>query len=245
MPAWFDLAFGPWYLKLYAHRDREEAARMLHALRPWLPGTGRILDVACGAGRHLEILHDEGATACGIDRSAALLAAVSPRLHDRLLRADMRYLPFLGNSFAALLCLFTSFGYFGTDLAHRALLLEFARVAAPGGRLFLDVANPPALRATLNPSSERVVEGHTVRERRALERRGASEVVVKEITVESAAGSTVGRFREEVTLYERGPLLELLRSGGWRERAVLGDYEGGGWSAEAPRLLVIAERVGS
>jgi len=245
MPAWFDLAFGPWYLKLYAHRDREEAARTLRTLGPWLPGEGPVLDVACGLGRHLEILLAGGANACGIDRSAALLAAAAPPLRDRLVRGDMRELPFPSNCFAALLCLFTSFGYFGSDPAHRALLEEFARVTAPKGRLVLDAVNPPALRGSLVSASERRVDGHTVRERRALERRGDMEVVVKEITVESPSGLEVGRFREEVSLYERSPLLELLRSAGWRDLAVLGDYDGGDWSPEAPRLLVIAERAGS
>ena len=58
--AWFDDAFGPWYLKLYAHRGREEAARTFQALDPWLPRGGRMLDVACGIGRHLEILIGRG-----------------------------------------------------------------------------------------------------------------------------------------------------------------------------------------
>jgi hypothetical protein len=90
-----------------------------------------------------------------------------------------------------------------------------------------------------------MVDDHTVRESRALERREGTEVVVKEITVESPAGPIVGRFREEVTLYERGPLLALLGAAGWRERAVLGDYDGDGWSPDSPRLLVIVERAES
>lgn len=243
MPAWFDHAFGPWYVKLYSHRDRAEAARTLRTLDPWIPPEGIVLDVACGTGRHLEVLLEGGRRAFGIDRSCDLLGAAPPGLRGRLLRGDMRRLPVGDRTAAAVLCLFTSFGYFGSRAAHAGVLREFARAAVPGGCLALDTANPPRLRQELVPVSERRVEGHRVRERRSITRVGEDERVVKEITVEAPGGGELARFREEVSLYDRDSLLDLLAESGWRTERVFGDYDGGPWSESAPRLLVAARRI--
>ena len=240
--AWFDDAFGPWYLKLYAHRDREEAARTLSALDPWLPRGGRILDVACGMGRHLEVLIGRGIPAVGLDRSAALLDHAPETIRGHLVRGDMRRLPFPDRMFLGLLSLFTSFGYFGTREAHEDLLSEFARVSLPRGRLVLDVANPPHVLRTLRPASERAVEGHTAEERRCVEHRGDETIVVKTVRITDASGQSVASYCEEVSLYERDALIVMLDRTGWIEIKSLGNYEGDAWSPEAPRLIMVAER---
>jgi SAM-dependent methyltransferase len=241
--AWFDEAFGPWYLKLYAHRDREEAHRTFVALDPWLPRGGRMVDVACGMGRHLEILIARGYPAVGLDRSATLLANAPAPVRPHLVRGDMRQLPFSNRRFNGLFSFFTSFGYFGKRSAHEALLSEFARVVADGGRMVLDVANPPQVRACLRPFSERTLDGHAVRERRALVSRSDGDVVVKDVQVSDATGEPVATFHEEVSLYERDELLDMLHAASWRELVSLGDYDGTTWTRESPRLIVIAERT--
>jgi SAM-dependent methyltransferase len=241
--AWFDDAFGPWYLKLYAHRDREEAAHTLRALDPWLPRGGRMLDVACGRGRHLEVLIERGQDAVGLDRSVALLTAAPAFLRPHLVRGDMRKLPFPDGAFRVLFSFFTSFGYFGSRPAHEALLAEFARAVAAGGRLVLDVPNLPQIHATLAPVSERAVAGHAVRELRTLLHREDEDVVIKEVEVSDPAGRRVASFREEVSLYERHVLLRMLGQAGWRETKTLGSYEAGAWTPASPRLILIAERM--
>jgi SAM-dependent methyltransferase len=240
--AWFDDAFGPWYLKLYAHRDREEAARTFLALDPWLPQGGRMLDVACGMGRHLDILIGRGVPAVGLDRSARLLDCAPASLRPYLVRGDMRQLPFPDRVFGVLFSFFTSFGYFGSRTAHRALLSEFARVVEPKGRLVLDVSNAPYVRESLVRSSRRVVDGHEIQEDRAILDRKGESVVIKSTRVADGAGREVASFREEVSLYDREELLGMLGEAGWRETISLGDYDGRPWTAHTQRLLVLAER---
>jgi SAM-dependent methyltransferase len=241
--AWFDDAFGPWYLKLYAHRDREEAARTFQALDPWLPRGGRMLDVACGRGRHLEILIARGLPAVGLDRSATLLANAPPPLRPHLVRGDMRQLPFADRSFSGLFSFFTSFGYFGRRSAHEALLSEFARVVTGGGRMVLDLPNPPDVRSYLKPFSERTVEAHVVREHRTLVSRSDGDVVIKDVEVTGPSGEPVAAFHEEVSLYERDDLLDMLHASSWNEITSLGNYDGDPWAPESPRLLIVAERT--
>ncbi len=246
MLPWYDRAFGPWYLKLYPHRDRGEADRALEALAPFLPAAGPVLDLGCGSGRHLRGLGVRGLGVFGLDRSRTLLAAAAADglLRGRLTHGDMRRLPFRGGTFSAVLSMFTSFGYFESAEVHLHLLAEMARVARPGGALLLDYLNAPQLRTALEPRTERVVgEGFRVTELRHIELEGGEERVVKEVAITEAGGGLVERYAESVALYDAPRLLEMLREAGWREQALLGDYAGGPWSAASPRLIVVAGKV--
>lgn len=52
-----------------------------------MPAGGRVLDVACGAGRHMAWLSQKGYVCTGIDRSAEALSAASR--HGRTVQADI------------------------------------------------------------------------------------------------------------------------------------------------------------
>ncbi len=246
MIAWYDRAFGPWYLKLYPHRNLEEAERAVGTIDGFLPSGGRCLDVGSGAGRHLEALRRRGFDAVGIDRSSALLAEASERrpARDRLVRGDMRRLPFPDRAFDAVLSMFTSFGYFESRAAHARLLIEFARVARPDAVLVLDYLNAPEVRRGLVPRSSRRVEGYLVEERRRILTRSDDEAVVKELTIVGSDGDPEERYHEEVALYDRDTLIALCAGAGWRERVSLGNYGGASWTPESPRLLLVADREG-
>ncbi len=246
MPPWYDRAFGPWYLKLYPHRGRDEAERAVSALLPFLPASGALLDAGCGSGRHMGALVERGYRVTGLDRSRVLLAEAGRdrAIAGSLVRGDMRRLPFRSGAFAGVLSMFTSFGYFETADANTRLLTEYARVAQPAGLLVLDYVNAARIRASLEEESTRRVDGCHVRERRRIERDPDGERVVKEIDITAETGAVVERYCESVALYDRPRLLEMLAAAGWRERASLGDYGGGPWHAEAERLIVIGERGG-
>jgi SAM-dependent methyltransferase len=242
MVAWYDQAFGPWYLKLYPHRDLDEARRMVENLSPWIPGGGRILDIGCGPGRHMIALAERGYRVVGLDRSAVLLEEAARSQAGRLIRGDMRQLPFEPGAFRAALSMFTTFGYFGSREAHRDLLSEIARVVETRGRLVLDYLNAPKVRESLVPESSRTVENHCITERRFFHNREDGDQVVKELVIQGPDGQEVARYREEVSLYDRNEVLELLSAGGWAEVESLGDYRGGQWTPGSDRLIVIAEK---
>ncbi len=244
MESWYDQAFGPWYLKLYPHRDLEEARRMVANLSSWIPGDGRILDIGCGPGRHMAALVEHGYRVFGLDRSAVLLEEAARRKPGSLVRGDMRHLPFGPGVFRAALSMFTSFGYFGSLQAHRDLLLEIARVVENRGRLVLDYLNAPKVRESLVPESVRSVENHRITERRFLRNREEGDQVVKELLIQGPDGQEVERYREEVSLYDRDEVLELLSDAGWSEVVSLGGYRGDKWMPDSDRLIVVAEKEG-
>src|SRR5690606_8758177 len=109
---WFN---SPYYHLLYNHRDENEAIFFLDNLIAKLQPKpdARILDLACGRGRHAVYLRTKGFDVTGVDLSPENIRLAATTAGERLhfYVHDMRYL-LLSNYFDLVLNLFTSFGYF-------------------------------------------------------------------------------------------------------------------------------------
>lgn len=239
---WYIEAFREGYLRLYPHRDLSAArgeVRFLvdHGIH------GRVLDLCCGSGRHTFALHEAGLDVTGIDLSPELLShalasEVTAPIRARLLRADVRSLPFRAGVFDSAVNLFSSFGYFGED-GDRRVLLEFARVLAPGGQLVIDLMNPARVRANLVPYSRSERDGVVLVEQRSLVADG--RLVVKDVELCNASGRV--RWREEVRLYEPDEMRRWLDAAGLACHASYGDFDGSSLLPDSPRQILFATRV--
>ncbi|TVP42227.1 MAG: class I SAM-dependent methyltransferase [Gemmatimonadales bacterium] len=246
---WYRSWFGEEYLHLYPHRDQEEADQAVALLLRELedPRTGgcggaggRVLDLGCGAGRHLKALAEAGLRPVGMDLSLPLLREARRTAPGCLrVRGDMRHLPFEEGSFDLVTSFFTSFGYFEADSEDRKVLAEMDRVLGPGGRVFLDFLNAERVRATLEPRDERIVDGKRVVQLRRLVDGGRR--VEKRIRIR---GKGVEEdFVERVRLYDAAELEALLGTVGLEVEARFGDYGGGPPGPAAPREILLARRA--
>ncbi len=117
-----------------------EAAAVWRSLK-LKPGS-RLLDLACGTGRHAVLLAKRGAFVVGVDKTEAYLreARVKARRLSNCLfaRGDMRRLPFNGE-FDAAINLWTSFGYFAKASDDIKALRGVARALKPGGLFLIDL----------------------------------------------------------------------------------------------------------
>ncbi len=242
---WYRRWFGTRYLELYPHRDRDEAREAVDLLLERAdPSPGPILDLGCGAGRHLEAFRERERTAVGLDLSTPLLAEAARSGASRLVRGDMRLLPFSGSCFQAVASFFTSFGYFRDPADDGLVLDEAARVLAPGGAFFLDYLNATRVREELVPEDEREVGGRRVIQRRWIE----GGMVEKRIEIHPAEGSEPAEggeaspavYHERVRLYEAGELEEMVRSRGFRVEDRLGDYDGRPHARDSSRAILVA-----
>ena len=142
---WFHEWFNsPYYHVLYNRHNDQEAAYFIDNLCSQLnpKPDARLLDIACGRGRHAIYLNKKGYDVTGIDLSIANIE-YARRFENSSLHFyvhDMRYL-FYNNYFDIAFNLFTSFGYFETDKEHVDALKKFNKALKPEGLLVLDFFN--------------------------------------------------------------------------------------------------------
>jgi SAM-dependent methyltransferase len=105
-----------------------------------LPEFRRVLDVPCGFGRHMALLVDSGYDVVGIDNDPTVVAEAQAEGLDARL-GDMRDLRRLREDFDAVVCMWTSFGYFDAE-TNADVLRGFAARVRPGGRIVLDLLDP-------------------------------------------------------------------------------------------------------
>lgn len=245
MTEWFEQWFGEEYHALYPHRDDEDASRAVALIRRavrWGP-QDRVLDLACGPGRHAAELERLGGQVVGFDLSRAMLRRARERTGARLIRGDMRALPFRDGSFALAVNLFTSFGYFLDDAEHRLVVRQVAAALAPGGHFVLDYLNAEHVRRTLKLGEQ--VPGRSRRDERRSDVRVTRRIgadgrfVIKEIELRDEGR----RFQERVRLFDAEELAVLLTDAGLRITARFGDYDGGPAGPEAPRVILVGARA--
>jgi SAM-dependent methyltransferase len=233
---WFEEWFGEEYLQLYPHRDDAEAARAVTLL---VRATGmqpgwRVLDVACGAGRHARAFRASGARCFGVDLSATLLRVARGVTDAPLVRADMRALPIRAGSMDLTVNLFTSFGYFERDAEHAGALREMVATVRPGGWFAIDFLNPSAVRARLVPCERVGVQGREVEVTRSVSPDGHHVSKV----IRTGDGR---RFVERVRLFEPDEIEGMLRQAGVTVRHRFGDYDASPMLAGSPRTILAGQ----
>lgn len=215
---WFD---SPYYPMLYSHRSDEEAEYFLEKLMTVLsmrPGE-RVLDLACGRGRHSRYLHQKGMKVTGLDLSpASIKEALKFEAKDiEFCVADMRSFHF-DYKFDWILNLFTSFGYFETIAENLEVLHSVNAHLQKSGTFILDFLDLDCVRKNLVPT-ETIVRDHVEFH---LNRSIESGFVFKRIKVIDA-GNTY-EFEERVQALDKKQLMEMLNAAGLTLIRTFGDY---------------------
>lgn len=245
---WYKESFGPDYLRVYPHRGEDEAEQQLPLLLAELeltPGQ-RVLDLACGNGRHTRRLRSHSLEAFGMDLSDSLLkqAKLGHDGHGELpyVQGDMRFLPFTDQSFDAVVNLFTSFGYFESDEENRRVLEEIRRILRPKGGLLMDYLNPEIVIRDLVPRSEsRRGDLHILQERTYDPVRSRVEKTIT-LTSEKPEETSIRTFRESVGLFPLRQMREFFEEAGMTVTRALGDFDGSDFSESSPRMILIGRR---
>jgi SAM-dependent methyltransferase len=126
------------YDALYAFKDYHAAvAALREVIRARHPRARSLLDVACGTGKHLELLRD-GFEVAGLDLNPDMLAVARARcpgvpFHE----ASMTDFD-LGRQFDVVTLLFSSIAYVRTVEEMRRTVATLRRHLAPGGLLVLE-----------------------------------------------------------------------------------------------------------
>ncbi|MCU0335632.1 MAG: methyltransferase domain-containing protein [Chitinophagaceae bacterium] len=241
---WFDDWFDtPYYHQLYFQRDQQEAARFIAALIAHLdPAAGsRMLDVACGKGRHSIQLHSMGFEVTGIDISVSSIAQANQHAADTLqfYVHDMRQ-PFWINYFDYAFNFFTSFGYFRTRREHDAAMRSIGQSIKPGGTLVVDYLNTHYAEDHLQHTADVALNGYNYHVTKWMD----ETHFYKKIEVEHDDFTEPHIYTEKVAKFSLGDFTDMMAYQGLQIREVFGDYNLGAYDTrKTPRMIMLATRI--
>ncbi len=237
---WFD---SPYYHKLYFERDEKEAEAFIRKLIGHLqPVKGsRMLDIACGRGRHSRTLSSMGYEVTGIDLSPSSIEFAREFETDNLefFVHDMR-LPFRANYYDYAFNFFTSFGYFRTRREHDDAMRTIVESLHPEGIFVIDYLNVHFSESHLVPNEIKII-GDTHYE---IHRWEDASYFYKRIIVTDPALTIPFDNTEQVAKFSLGDLTEMLAFQGMQVKEVYGDYTFTPFDIKkTPRLILIAARA--
>lgn len=216
---WFN---SPYYDLLYRHRDEKEAEVFIKNLVQFLnlKPHHKILDLACGKGRHSITLNKLGLDVIGVDLSPRNIAFAKKFENDRLRFeiGDMREVV-KENHFTHVLNLFTSFGYFSNHIDNQKVIESVYQSLKPKGVFVLDFLNTESLSIDNNNKEQfQTINNVTFK----ISKRLNNNSIVKSINI--IDGNKQYCYCENVTAFSSENLQKLINTSPLEITEVLGNY---------------------
>lgn len=234
---WFD---SPYYHILYKNRDDREAEAFLDQLISYLnPAPGaKILDVACGRGRHAVYLNKKGFDVTGFDLSENNIEFVKDFENDHLqfFLHDMREI-FRVNYYDIVINLFSSFGYFEKERDNQRCLIANATALKPGGIFVFDYFNSENILRKGNSKHAKVVDGIEFNIQKEIH----GNVITKHIDFNDQGKSF--HFEEQLILSSAESLKKYVVDAGLKIIDIFGCYTLKPFDPEtSERLIIISQK---
>lgn len=231
--SWFDT---PYYHILYKDRNYREAQIFMDNLTHYLnlPEKAKVLDLACGKGRHSIYLNQLGYNVLGADLSENSIAEANKNSNEHLHFKvhDMRE-PF-EEKFDAIFNLFTSFGYFENDEDNLTTLKAIKESLSEYGFAVIDFMNVNQVIETLVPEEVKTVDGIDFHIKRYVE----DGHIFKEIDFEDQGRKF--HFTEKVKALTLQDFQDLMDEAGIFLLDIFGDYKLKKFhKTESERLIMI------
>ena len=230
--SWFDT---PYYHLLYSNRDYTEAENFITKLTQelQLPQSSKIIDLACGKGRHSVFLNKLGYDVLGLDLSQQSIDFDKQFENESLAFKvhDMRN-PIDSEPVRAVFNLFTSFGYFDNEADDRNVFQSVYNVLKPEGFFVLDYLNEEFVTRTLVPETTIHREGIDFHISKKIEGRH----IIKDIRFE--INGEAKNFFEKLKLHTLETIENYASECGFERVKIWGDYQLNDFEKEiSPRCI--------
>ena len=202
-----------YYDLLYSWKDYSgEAVRLHEIIQQRNPGATTLLDVACGTGKHLELLREHYAVE-GIDIAPEFVTLALQRNPEATItKADMTSFD-LGRRFDAITCLFSAIGYATTEETLDSSVRSMADHLTGGGVLIVEPWLHPDSYTVGHVGSLMVEdEGMAIARMNLAEKRGDVSIMDMHHLVGTPAGVEHFVERHELALFTHERYLEAFRS---------------------------------
>lgn len=237
---WFN---SDYYHLLYNNRNDDEAQFFLSNLTQYLaiPTNSKLLDVACGKGRHSITLSKMGFDVTGIDLSENSIIAAKEFETNNLhfFQHDMRK-PFWINYFNYVGNFFTSFGYFRTQREHDNAIRTMAQSLTKEGKLIIDYLNVPFVEKT-TIATENVVRGEITFH---ISKWHDEQHFFKQIQITDPNNLAPKHlYTEKVAKFRLGDFIKMFADYDLQVQEVFGNYALESYTEKtSPRLIMIAQK---
>lgn len=216
--SWFD---SPFYHILYQDRDHSEAHQFMDNLTQYLniPEKGKILDLACGKGRHSIYLNSLGYDVTGLDLSENSIAYAKQFENDTL-HFDVHCMchPYQ-HEFDAVFNLFTSFGYFDKEEDNLDTIKAIKEDLNEFGFGVIDFMNTDQVIANLVPEDVKTVNGIDFHQKRYVK----DGYIIKDIDFEYEGEAHA--FQERVQAFSLSDFEAMFEEAGVYLLDVFGDHK--------------------
>jgi SAM-dependent methyltransferase len=233
------------YLYFYSdtltdERAEAEVAALVKYLQ--LDSPQKILDLACGYGRHTNRLAALGHHMTGVDLMPGFLALARQDAEQRSVsvsyrQGDMRQISF-SEEFDRVMILFTAFGYF-EDVENEDVVRRVARALKPGGLFIVDFPNRDTFLRNYIP--------YLVTEKGA-------DLMIDRLGLDTLTGRWVNRriiirdgVRKDkpfsIRIYNPNEIRALMAQAGLEIVQMYGDWNGMPVSMDSRRLVTVARKI--
>ena len=216
---WFDSSY---YHILYKNRDEKEAELFIENLitKLQIKKESKLIDIACGKGRHATYFNSLGLDVIGVDLSPNSIATATKNENATLQFAvhDMREV-YQKNSFDIATNLFTSFGYFEKMEDEQKAINAMQENLKSEGLLIFDFMNVKKVISNLVLKEQKVIDKITFNIKRKVE----SGHIIKDIEI--IDGTKKKHFQEKVKVLTYTDFSTFISNAGLKIIDIFGNYK--------------------
>ena len=233
---WFD---SPYYHTLYKNRDEKEAQVFIDNLIDYLqiPKGSKLIDIACGKGRHAKYFNKKGMEVVGVDLSQNSINTAKKDENKNLQFSvhDMRE-NYQENSFDVVTNLFTSYGYFENNKDEQKAINAMANNLKKEGILIIDFMNAKKVIANLVLNEQKTINNIQF----DITRQVKDGFILKDIRITDGKEQ---QFQEKVKAITLADYSEFITNAGLKIIDIFGNYKLDNFDEEiSDRLILICKK---
>ena len=234
---WFD---SPYYHTLYKNRDEKEAQVFIDNLIDYLqiPKGSKLIDIACGKGRHAKYFNKKGMDVVGVDLSQNSINTAKKDENKNLQFSahDMRE-NYQQNAFDVVTNLFTSFGYFENNKDEQKAINAMENNLKKEGILIIDFMNTKKVIANLVLNEQKTINNIQF----DITRQVKDGFILKDIRITD--GKEQQQFQEKVKAITLADYSEFITNAGLKIIDIFGNYKLDNFDEEiSDRLILICKK---
>jgi len=234
---WFD---SPYYHTLYKNRDEREAQVFIDNLIDYLqiPKGSKLIDIACGKGRHAKYFNQKGMDVVGVDLSPNSINTAKKDENKNLQFSvhDMRE-NYQEETFDVVTNLFTSFGYFEDNKDEQKAINAMASNLKEEGLLIIDFMNAKKVIDHLVLNEQKTIDGIQFE----ITRQVKDGYILKDIRITDEKEEQ--QFQEKVKAITLADYSEFITNAGVKIIDIFGNYKLDNFDEKiSDRLILICKK---